>query len=112
MIDSMSALHLSNRLGFGPARGDISRIAETGLEAFLDEQLHPQPARLSPSVTSALRALPSFGKNSADAYREYWWRGQVDDPKSIPKEEKKKLKAREDKKERDKKSKKKRNKME
>ena len=39
--------------------------------------------------------LPSFGKNSAEAYAEYWWRDQVDDPKSIPKDEKRKLIARE-----------------
>jgi uncharacterized protein (DUF1800 family) len=95
MLETSTALHLSNRLGFGPAQGDLARIAGMGIEAFLDEQLHPQPARLPPSVTSALRALPSFGKNSAEAFAEYWWKDQVDDPKSIPKDEKRKLIARE-----------------
>lgn len=95
MLETSTALHLANRLGFGPAQGDLNRIAGMGVEAFLDEQLHPQPARLPSSVTSALNALPSFGKSSAEAYAEYWWRDQVDDPKSTPKDEKKKLKARE-----------------
>src|ERR1700729_4094209 len=87
MLEASTALHLSNRLGFGPAQGDLPRIAGMGVEAFLDDQLHAQPAHLPPSVTFALRALPSFGKNSSEVYAEYWWRDQVDDPKSIPKDE-------------------------
>lgn len=95
MLDKASALHLSNRLGFGPAPGDVDRIASTGLDGYLESQLHPQPARLPQDVGTVLQRLPSFGKNSADAYAEYWWTDQVADPKSLPKEEKKRLKKRE-----------------
>jgi uncharacterized protein (DUF1800 family) len=95
MIDRMTALHLSNRLGFGPAPGDVEHIAGVGLESFLEFQLHPQTANLPQVVVSTLRGLPSFGMSSADAYAEYWWRGQVADPKAIPKDEKKQLNKRE-----------------
>jgi uncharacterized protein (DUF1800 family) len=95
MLDKATALHLSNRLGFGPSPGDVGRIASTGLNGFLETQLHPEPAKLPQDVDAFLQRLPSFGKNSADAYAEYWWSDQVADPKSLPKEEKKRLKKRE-----------------
>jgi len=95
MMDLPTALHLSNRLGFGPAPGDIERIAAKDFGSFLDSQLHPQTASLPPNVNGLLSTLPSFGKNSAEAYAEYWWRDQVADPKSLPQDEKRKLKRRE-----------------
>ena len=36
MLEASTALHLSNRLGFGPAQGDLARIGGMGIEAFLD----------------------------------------------------------------------------
>ena len=95
MIDRAAALHLANRLGLGPAPGDIERITAAGLESWLDTQLKPQTAELPQSVTSVLRGLPSFGKDSSRVYAEYWWSAQVPDRKAIPKDEKKKLKRRE-----------------
>lgn len=95
MIDRATALHLSNRLGFGPAPGDVERVAAMGLDGYLASQLHPQTATLPQSVTSVLHGLPSFGMNSADAYAAYWWRDQVADPKALSKEQKKHLKKRE-----------------
>jgi uncharacterized protein (DUF1800 family) len=95
MIDKATALHLSNRLGFGPAPGEVDRIAGEGLNGWLDAQLRPNIKNLPQSVTSVLRTLPSFGMNSADAYAQYWWKNQIADPKSLPKDEKRKLKKRE-----------------
>ncbi|MGH6889577.1 MAG: DUF1800 domain-containing protein [Rhizomicrobium sp.] len=95
MIDQATALHLSNRLGFGPAPGDLGLIAGMGRDAFIDAQLHPQRGNLPQSVTAVLGSLPSFGMNSAKAYAAYWWRDQIPDPKTIPKEQKKYLKKRE-----------------
>ncbi|MGH6878660.1 MAG: DUF1800 domain-containing protein, partial [Rhizomicrobium sp.] len=75
--------------------GDLERIVAMGTEAYLNSQLHPQTGTFPQNVVSVLRGLPSFGMNSADAYAAYWWKDQVADPKSLPKEEKKKLKRRE-----------------
>jgi uncharacterized protein (DUF1800 family) len=94
MLDKATALHLSNRLGFGPAQGDVARIVEMGFDAFLESQLHPRPAELPGPVTAVLEGLPSFGKNATEAYSEYWWTNQVADAKSLPLDEKKRLKAR------------------
>jgi uncharacterized protein (DUF1800 family) len=95
MIDQATALHLSNRLGFGPAPGDLGLIAGMELDAFLDAQLHPQTGNLPRSVTAVLRNLPSFGMSSADAYAAYWWRDQVANAKALPKSQKRYLKKRE-----------------
>lgn len=95
MLDKTIALHLANRLGFGPAQGDVERIASMGMDSFLDSQLHPQTSTLPQDVRSVLSGLASFGKSSAEAYAEYWWRIQVENPKSLPGNEKRKLKKRE-----------------
>ncbi len=95
MLDKITALHVSNRLGFGPAPGDLARIADSGFDNYIQSQIHPQAGNLSQNVTSALRSLPSYGKDSATLYAEYWWKAQVPDPKALPRDEKKKLKRRE-----------------
>ncbi len=94
-MDKTTALHLSNRLGFGPAPGDLARIAEAGIDNYIQSQLHPQTQNLPASVTSVLRSLPAFGRDTGDLYAEYWWKAQYPDPKSLPQDEKKKLKRRE-----------------
>jgi uncharacterized protein (DUF1800 family) len=95
MLDKETALHLSNRLGFGPAPGDLARIADSGFDNYIQAQLHPQTANFPQNVTAELRSLPSFGKDCAALYAEYWWKAQVPDPKALPPEEKKKLRRHE-----------------
>lgn len=95
MIDKAAALHIANRLGLGPAPGDIDHIGDTGFEGWLDRQLHPEPGRLPESVTSVLKGLQSFGKDCDALYTEYYWKAQISDAKELPKEQKKKLKRRE-----------------
>ncbi|HEY2797446.1 MAG TPA: DUF1800 domain-containing protein [Thermoanaerobaculia bacterium] len=36
------ALHVLNRLSFGPRPGDVDRVAQMGVSAYVDEQLHPE----------------------------------------------------------------------
>ena len=35
-------VHVLNRLGYGPAPGDIERVRTLGISAYIDEQLHPE----------------------------------------------------------------------
>lgn len=95
MLDKTTTLHLSNRLGFGPAPGDLARISEMGMDNYIQSQLHPQTTNLPQNVANLLRSLPSFGKDSATAYAEYWWRAQYPDPKALSLDQKQKLKRRE-----------------
>jgi len=64
------AVQLVNRITFGPRPGDVERVEETGLAAFLEEQLHPE--RIDDSkVEAKLRELPTLAMASdqlVDAY--------------------------------------------
>lgn len=63
-------VHLLNRITFGPRPGDIERVREEGLKAFLTEQLHPE--RLDDSaVETRLTALPSLSMNSEELLEKF-----------------------------------------
>ncbi|HEX3666457.1 MAG TPA: DUF1800 domain-containing protein [Rhizomicrobium sp.] len=95
MLEKTKALHLSNRLGFGPAPGDLARIADSGFDNYIQTQLHPQITTLPEDVAVKLRSLPSFGKDCATLYAQYWWKAQVPGHRSVSPEEKQKLKGHE-----------------
>jgi uncharacterized protein (DUF1800 family) len=40
--DPRTVIHVLNRTGFGPRSGDVERVQRTGLNVYLDEQLHPE----------------------------------------------------------------------
>ncbi|HKS94343.1 MAG TPA: hypothetical protein VJS16_06745 [Gammaproteobacteria bacterium] len=42
----VQALHVLNRLAFGPASGDVQRVAAVGVDQYIQQQLHPVPAAL------------------------------------------------------------------
>lgn len=39
--DDKTIVHVLNRLGFGPAAGDIDRVRRMGLEKYIEWQFHP-----------------------------------------------------------------------
>ena len=65
------ALHLLNRLSFGPAPGDLGRLQQQGLEAWIDEQLHPQRIALPTALQQQLDALPLARASQRDRLGEY-----------------------------------------
>lgn len=74
MIDTATSLHLANRLGFGPAPGEIEHIRAAGFDGYLEEQLNPKPQQLPQALEAQLRSIPSFGKTTFQLYRDNWWR--------------------------------------
>ena len=40
--DAPTVMHVLNRLGFGPKPGDLARVQDMGLAAYIDQQLHPE----------------------------------------------------------------------
>ncbi|HEY1962743.1 MAG TPA: DUF1800 domain-containing protein [Rhizomicrobium sp.] len=79
MLDTQTALYLANRLGFGPAPGEIDRIRGLGFEACVEEQLNPKLNELPPGLSAQLKSIPSFGKDTFELFRDYWWRPHVRD---------------------------------
>ena len=40
--DARTVAHVLDRITFGPRPGDVARVQEMGLQAFIDQQLHPE----------------------------------------------------------------------
>jgi len=40
--DDKTIVHVLNRIGFGPRPMDIERVRAMGLEAYIEQQLHPE----------------------------------------------------------------------
>lgn len=55
-LDDGLAQHLLNRLGYGPAPGEVARVRALGVPAWVDGQLAPPP--MPPRLEARLGALP------------------------------------------------------
>ena len=51
------ALHVLNRLAYGPAPGDLARVARMGVARYVDEQLHPERIALPGLLQQQLDSL-------------------------------------------------------
>src|SRR4029077_15096647 len=58
-------LHALNRLGFGPRPGQVEEIEKTGLENWIQAQLHPENIA-DPVVDARLAQLPTMGLSAAE----------------------------------------------
>src|ERR1700687_4740116 len=63
-------LHALNRLGFGPRPGQVEQIEKTGLENWIQAQLHPENLS-DPVVDARLAQYPAFGLNVAGLLNGY-----------------------------------------
>jgi len=70
MPEEKQALHLLNRITFGPRPGDLERVQEMGVKAFLNQQLHPE--RIDDSAVEARVAnLPSLSMSAEELVEMY-----------------------------------------
>ncbi len=51
------ALHVVNRLSFGPAPGDLAHVQQVGIDRYIDEQLHPERLPLPAALQQQLAGL-------------------------------------------------------
>lgn len=70
LTEDQRVLHLLNRIAFGPRPGDIGRIKQTGIDRFIDEQLHPESIDDS-DLETRLEVLPTQRLASAELYQFY-----------------------------------------
>ena len=56
-----AALHVLNRLGYGPRPGDVARVVQMGVDRYIDQQLHPETIPLPADLRQTLMtsAVPS-----------------------------------------------------
>ncbi len=69
--DDKTIVHVLNRLGFGPAPGDIERVRRMGLDKYIDQQLHPERIP-DTEMTTRLRGFETLGKSSRDLAENYF----------------------------------------
>jgi uncharacterized protein (DUF1800 family) len=65
------AVHVLNRLAFGPRPGDVERVQRMGVQAWIDEQLHPEAIPLPPELSARLDALETTRRSAGGALREF-----------------------------------------
>jgi hypothetical protein len=56
--DEQAAIHVLNRIGFGPRPGDIEKVQQMGLQEYIDLQLHPE--RIPDKDRAKLTAVKRF----------------------------------------------------
>ena len=56
--DDKTIIHVLNRIGFGPRPGDVERVRAIGLQAYIDQQLHPNAYEDPESRRGSPRSRP------------------------------------------------------
>ena len=54
---AQQALHVLNRIAYGPAPGDLARVTQMGVKRYIDSQLEPAGLPYPPALTERLAAL-------------------------------------------------------
>jgi uncharacterized protein (DUF1800 family) len=71
IADDRAIVHVLNRLGFGAASGDVQRVRQIGLAAYIDRQL--QPERLADEGMAArLAPFTTLTKSTQELAEEYF----------------------------------------
>jgi uncharacterized protein (DUF1800 family) len=65
------ALHVLNRLGYGPAPGDIERVRKVGTRNYIQAQLHPEQIPLPQRLRAQLDTLETLRLDAVELYKEY-----------------------------------------
>lgn len=68
---SALALHLSQRLGYGPTPGQLTRLSQQSWQHYLNEQLEPQRLPLPAALTSALAGFKTLGWSQTELIGKY-----------------------------------------
>src|SRR5436190_286286 len=68
--DTSVAVHVLNRVTFGPRPGDLAKIQQLGVDRFIDQQLHPE--RIDDSaVVRRLDGFQTLQLNSPEIAQRY-----------------------------------------
>ena len=69
--EHQKAVHVLNRLAFGPRPGEVERVAAMGIEAYVRQQLHPESIE-DPSADKAVAGLDTLSMSSSHLMDEYY----------------------------------------
>jgi uncharacterized protein (DUF1800 family) len=71
LAPGQQAVHVLNRLAFGPRPGDVERVQRIGVQQYIDEQLHPEAIPMPPELGARLDALETVQRSTGAALGEY-----------------------------------------
>src|SRR5437016_9234814 len=71
LTERQRALHVLNRLAFGPRPGDVDRVLSEGVDRWIDQQLHPEaiPDR---AVDARLREYGTLRMSNAEIVQTFY----------------------------------------
>ncbi len=69
--DDRSVLHLLNRVTNGPRPGDVEDVKRMGIEAFIQQQLHPERIPLPESLTAEVNNNQALMSTPIDPFKQY-----------------------------------------
>jgi len=75
--DDKTIVHVLDRIGFGPASGDIERVRHIGLAKYIDQQLHPEQIP-DAGMTARLAPLETLTKSSRELAENYFVPAQME----------------------------------
>lgn len=64
-------IHVLNRLTFGPRPGDVEEVRKTGVEKWIELQLHPERIAENPVLNAKLKPLETLRMEPAEILKEY-----------------------------------------
>ncbi|TFW28519.1 DUF1800 domain-containing protein [Massilia horti] len=65
------AVHVLNRLGYGPKPGDIERVTQMGVQRYIESQLHPESIPYPEALAARLAGLEKANARAGDLVGEY-----------------------------------------
>ena len=65
------AAHVLNRLAFGPRPGDIERVAQMGVQRYIDGQLDPKALPYPADLTERLALLDTVNRSAGESLAEF-----------------------------------------
>ena len=71
LTTDQQAVHVLNRLGYGPRPGDVERVKQMGVQRYIDSQLDPESIPMPAALEARLRALDAANMSAGDALRQF-----------------------------------------
>ncbi|MFC5474543.1 DUF1800 domain-containing protein [Paraherbaspirillum soli] len=69
--DSEKALHVLNRLAYGPRPGDVDAVKRLGAKRYIEQQLNPDSIALPVELTDKLSGLSTYQLTPTQLYQQY-----------------------------------------
>jgi len=69
--DAAAILHVLNRAGFGARPGDVERVRQIGLAAYIERQLHPEKIA-DTAMAARLAGFETLAKSSRELADDYF----------------------------------------